>query len=166
MEETICLIGFMGSGKTTVGETLAKKIGWHWIDLDAEIVKGTKMPIANIFAQKGEAYFRSLETQYLNDVLKATHTVVSTGGGIIVTPENVKMLEATNTFYLKWEFDILYERIANDKARPLVTSYKEVLERYKEREALYEAASRVVITCKNKTMMQVVDEILKHVKAC
>lgn len=164
MEGTICLIGFMGSGKTTVGEELAKKIGWHWVDLDTEIVRGEKMSIANIFAQKGEAYFRSLETKYLRDVLKEAHTVVSTGGGIIVTPKNVQMLANTNTFYLNWKFDTLYERIAHDKTRPLATSYEEVLERYKGREALYEAASQVAIACEKKTIMQVVDEILKHVK--
>ena len=165
MGETICLIGFMGSGKTTIGEALAKKLGWNWIDLDAEIVKGEKITIANIFAEKGEAYFRSLETQYLSKALQETNTVISTGGGIVVTPENVAMLAGQNTIYLKWDFDVLYERIASDKARPLVTSYEEVLARYESRKTLYKAASKVSILCQNKSVLQLVDEILISVKA-
>lgn len=164
MGDTICLIGFMGSGKTTLGEALAKRIGWNWVDLDAEIVKGEKTSIANIFAEKGEAYFRRLETQYLNKVLQQSNTVISTGGGIIVTPENVEMLAKTNTFYLNWEFDTLYERIAHDKSRPLATSYKEVLARYEDRQAFYKAASKVTVLCENKSIAQLIDEVLKHVK--
>ncbi|WP_054739230.1 shikimate kinase [Cellulosilyticum ruminicola] len=164
MGETICLIGFMGSGKTTVGEALAKKMGWNWVDLDAEIVKGEKNSIANIFAEKGEGYFRRLETQYLSKVLEEPKTIISTGGGVVVTPENIEMLVKNNTVYLNWEFDTLYERIASDKARPLVTSYEEVHARYKSRQVLYEAASKIRILCENKSVIQLVDEILEHIK--
>lgn len=161
MASNICLIGFMGSGKTTVGEVLAKKIGWHWVDLDTEIAKGENTSIANIFAQKGEAYFRSLETQYLKKALQQEDTVISTGGGIIVTPENVTLLAEKTTFYLYWKFDTLYQRIAGDTARPLATSYDEVHMRYKGREALYDAASKEMIQCEGKTVDEVVASILK-----
>lgn len=162
MANSICLIGFMGSGKTTVGEVLAKKIGWHWTDLDTEIEKGENMSIANIFTEKGEAYFRSLETQYLKKALQQEKTVVSTGGGVITTPENVKLLAANETFYLQWAFETLYGRIAGDVARPLATSYDELYMRYKGREALYNAANKKVIACEGKTVDEVVTMILKE----
>lgn len=161
MANNICLIGFMGSGKTTIGEVLAKKTGWQWIDLDTEIAKGENMSIANIFAKKGEAYFRSLETQYLKKALQQEKTIISTGGGVVVSPENVTVLAQKATFYLHWEFETLYERIAGDKTRPLATSYEELHMRYRGREALYDAASKELISCEGKTVNQVADMVLK-----
>ncbi len=160
MRENICLIGFMGSGKTTIGEALARKARWQWTDLDAEIAKGENTTIANIFAQKGETYFRGLETKYLKAALEHKRTIISTGGGIIVTPENVTLLAQSKTIYLKWEFETLYRRIAGDKGRPLVTSYEEIAQRYKSREALYDTASTITIQCEGKTVDEVVNEIL------
>ena len=162
MKNNICLIGFMGSGKTTVGSALAKKIGYKWQDLDAEIVKGEQMSIPELFEKGGEAYFREIETGYLKSALKANQTVISTGGGIVVQPENIALLNTQKTYYLSWDFDTLYERISGDTNRPLATSYEAILERFKSRKALYEAASTQVIACEGKTVDEVVAIILQN----
>lgn len=160
MRETICLIGFMGSGKTTVGAESALLLGYDWVDLDQHIEKNEKTSIAALFASKGEAYFRQLETLYLQKAVEKP-CVISTGGGIVVTPQNVEVLKKQRTFYLNYEFDTLYERIANDATRPLATSYEEVRLRYDARQALYKAASQIQIQCDHKSVEAIVEEIIK-----
>lgn len=155
----ICLIGFMGSGKTTVGEALAYKLGFKWVDLDFYIEEQEKMTIAKIFEEKGEAHFRRLETKYLQVFADEEQLVLSTGGGIIVTPENRVLLQQHQTFYLNWEFDTLYQRIAGDVTRPLATSYEALCTRYEMRQPFYKEASDMTIDCEGKTIEAVVDEI-------
>lgn len=163
MKEAICLIGFMGSGKTTIGQEVAKELGYRWIDLDTYIQQQEKITIPDIFARYGETYFRKLEVKYLERVLDEEDVVISTGGGIIVSPENVKLLNAQQTFYLMWEFDTLFNRIEGDEARPLSTSYEEVYKRYKVRQGLYENASRAHIQCEGKSIVDIVTEVLEKV---
>ncbi|QEH68908.1 shikimate kinase [Cellulosilyticum sp. ST5] len=164
MTKAICLIGFMGSGKTTVGGALAKALHYSWIDLDAYIEEACGEMIASMFASKGEAYFRNLEETYLKKALDEEVGIISTGGGIIVNSENRTVLKTQNTFYLYHEYDTLYERIADDKSRPLVSSYEEVKERYMKRQALYEAAAKYTISCEGKSIEEVVSTILEILK--
>ncbi len=162
MQKAICLVGFMGSGKTTIGGALGKLTHYHWIDLDHFIEKEEKDSIANIFAKNGEAYFRDLENRYLKKVLSQKPVIISTGGGIILKEENRHLLKEQSTFYLSYEFDTLYHRIAGDRKRPLVTSYDEVKERFNMRRSLYEEASRIKIECEGKKVQQIVEEIQSY----
>lgn len=159
----ICLIGFMGSGKTTVGEALAKQLDVPWFDLDTYIVQQTSKSVSQIFSESGESHFRKLETFYLQQVLDEKEGVISTGGGIITTPKNIEKLRKEATIYLAYPFDTLYKRIAGDTTRPLATSYEALKERFDSRLALYEAACQVKINCQGKSINYIAEEIINKI---
>ena len=139
------LLGFMGSGKTTI----ARKLDPDFVDMDALLEGRLGMPIARFFEEKGEAAFRQLEEEVLADLLK-TDKVISTGGGIVISPRNRALLKQNpDNIYLKADFETLYQRISADKdnQRPLfLKNSKEGLAAiFNERQAWYEeVASRVV----------------------
>lgn len=139
------LLGFMGSGKTTI----ARKLDPDFVDMDALLEGRMGMPIARFFEEKGEAAFRQLEEEVLADLLK-TDKVISTGGGIVISPRNRALLKQNpDNIYLKADFETLYQRISADKdnQRPLfLKNSKEGLAAiFNERQAWYEeVASRVV----------------------
>ena len=111
------LLGFMGSGKTTI----ARQLDSDFVDMDALLEGRLGMPIARFFEEKGEAAFRQLEEEVLADLLK-TDKVISTGGGIVISPRNRALLKQnSDNIYLKADFEILYQRISADKdnQRPL-----------------------------------------------
>ena len=139
------LLGFMGSGKTTI----ARKLDPDFVDMDALLEGRLGMSIARFFEEKGEAAFRQLEEEVLADLLK-TDKVISTGGGIVISPRNRALLKQNpGDIYLKADFETLYQRISADKdnQRPLfLKNSKEGLAViFNERQAWYEeVASRVV----------------------
>ena len=139
------LLGFMGSGKTTI----ARKLDSDFVDMDALLEGRMGMPIARFFEEKGEVAFRQLEEEVLADLLK-TDKVISTGGGIVISPRNRALLKQNpDNIYLKADFETLYQRISADKdnQRPLfLKNSKEGLAAiFNERQAWYEeVASRVV----------------------
>ena len=139
------LLGFMGSGKSTI----ARKLDSDFVDMDALLEGRLGMPIARFFEEKGEAAFRQLEEEVLADLLK-TDKVISTGGGIVISPRNRALLKQNpDNIYLKADFETLYQRISADKdnQRPLfLKNSKEGLAAiFNERQAWYEeVASRVV----------------------
>lgn len=156
---TICLVGFMGSGKTTIGRLLSEVLGRSWIDLDSFIEQQEGIAISTIFANKGESYFRTLETQALKQLIKKDIGVLSTGGGIIEQLENREVLKETYTIYLSYPFDVLYRRIEGDTNRPLATSYEVLSKRYEKRLAWYNEVCRKEVLGEGKTTYQVVTEI-------
>ncbi len=160
----ICLIGFMGCGKTTIGKQLAKTIGYKWIDLDAYIEDSLDMSIPDIFSKYGEAYFRNQETVCLKRVLeKNDDIIISTGGGVIVTPENIDILKSQNTVYLKHDFDMLFKRIEGDTNRPLVSDYECLHKRFTDRLPSYEAAATVTIECGQQNINSIVEDIISRI---
>lgn len=159
----ICLIGFMGSGKTTIGKALGNELHMKWIDLDQYIEEKEKRIISMIFKENGEAYFRVLEHDYLKALIHE-EGIISTGGGIITTPENRQLLQKTITIYLEYPFETLYQRIEGDETRPLATSYNELKERFETRLSLYESASQVTIKCQDKSINEVVQEIITYIE--
>lgn len=118
----IVLIGYMGSGKTTVGEYIAKKFEYDFLDTDSYIVEREGMSINDIFKLKGEAYFRELETEILKEFQgKINNTVISTGGGLPVRIENRELLRKIGTiYYLCTSADSIYNRLKDCKDRPLL----------------------------------------------
>ena len=139
------LLGFMGSGKTTI----ARQLDSDFVDMDALLEGRLGMPIARFFEEKGEAAFRQLEEEVLADLLK-TDKVISTGGGIVISPRNRALLKQNpDNIYLKADFETLYQRISADKdnQRPLFlkNSKEDLAAIFDERQAWYEeVASRVV----------------------
>ncbi len=91
----IILTGFMGTGKTSAGKRLAKRLGWTFVDVDDLIEASAKKPIAHIFAEHGEPVFRRLERRHIGRVIRGDHQVVATGGGAFVDPRNRTRLRAT-----------------------------------------------------------------------
>ncbi|MFC3931233.1 shikimate kinase [Streptococcus dentapri] len=153
------LIGFMGSGKSTI----AKLLDENFVDMDILITEKINMPIADFFADQGEAAFRQIESQTLAD-LAETDQVISTGGGVVVSPANRDILAANpETIYLKADFDTLYQRIAQDEKniRPLFVNNSKADFRaiFEERQKLYEQAATRIIDVRNKTPEEIVEEI-------
>jgi shikimate kinase len=120
----IYLVGFMGSGKSTVGELLAEEIGWRFVDLDERIVSEQGLSIASIFEQKGEEVFRGIESRALDALVREVHrgkaTVASLGGGAFPWPGNREKLEDSGvTVWLDVPLARIEARIARQMHRPL-----------------------------------------------
>lgn len=145
---SILLIGFMGSGKTTIGKRLARELALPFTDTDERIEKRTGRSIKEIFAQEGEAYFRDLETEELRLLLEEGQTsVISVGGGLPVREENRKLMKQLGeVVYLKASTNTLVNRLSGDTTRPLLQGgdLRERIEALsKAREALYLDAATV-----------------------
>lgn len=141
MKDNIALIGFMGSGKTTIGKILAKYLDMKFIDIDKMIAAREKKSIPEIFEEKGEQYFRQLEREIVFDESLNNNIVISTGGGVIIDNENIKNLRETSFIvYLDCTLDCIYERVKNSKNRPLLNvenMYEKIKELHQKRELLY-----------------------------
>ncbi|MFW6029713.1 MAG: shikimate kinase [Halanaerobiales bacterium] len=118
----ISLIGFMGTGKSTVGKYLAEKLDYQFIDTDSEIENIAAKDISQIFAESGEEYFRKIESIVLEKLIKQNNNIVlSTGGGIVISANNRKILEnKTRAFLLKASPEEIYQRIKDEEHRPLL----------------------------------------------
>ena len=153
------LLGFMGSGKTTI----ARKLDSDFVDMDALLEDRLGMPIARFFEEKGEAAFRQLEEEVLSDLLK-TDKVISTGGGIVISPRNRALLKQNpDNIYLKADFETLYQRISadEDNQRPLFlkNSKEELAAIFKERQAWYEEVASKVIDVSKLSPEEIIEEL-------
>lgn len=121
MHRNVVLIGFMGTGKTSVGRMLAERLGWTFKDSDACVEEMAGKRIPELFAEKGEPYFRELETEALRSLLAGERCVVSTGGGAVLREENRRlMLEGGFTVALAAEEATIVDRVRGDANRPLL----------------------------------------------
>ncbi len=120
-KKNIVLIGFMGTGKTAVGRRLAWRLKREFVDTDQEIEKLTGKTVAQIFAKDGEVRFRSEEALLTKKLAAREGLVISTGGGLVLNPENVKLLGENGVFIaLKASPQVIYQRLKNKKNRPLL----------------------------------------------
>lgn len=164
--EAIYLIGFMGSGKTTVSQELAKKLEVDVYDTDLEIVKKAGMTINEIFSIKGEEEFRGLESEVLYSMPNAD-AVVATGGGIIGSEKNRGFLKGKkNVVFLHADFSAIMGRLKGDDTRPLLSKNNmEAAERlYSSRLPLYKETANIEIDTSEKTVSRIVDEIIQRMK--
>lgn len=162
---TIYLCGFMGCGKSTVGALLAQKSGLKFTDLDDYIEEKEQMSIPEIFAQKGEGYFREREAQAVKE-LSAENTVVACGGGTIINDNSARIARENGTvFFLDIPFDVCYDRIKDDTHRPLVANNtkEQLFEIFSKRHDIYQKNSSVTVNA-DSTPVLICEEILKTVK--
>jgi shikimate kinase len=139
--DKIYLVGFMGAGKTTLAQALARRLGWTAEDVDLLIEARERRSVAEIFARGGEPYFRALERQVIFSLLPLRHAVVATGGGTFVDPENRAAINADGTsVWLDVPFDELLARIPPDGRRPLASDLAQMTKLYESRRVAYEQA--------------------------
>lgn len=164
-KQNIILIGFMGTGKSTVGKRLANSLGWSFLDTDAEIEKLTGLCIADIFKRHGETRFRSEEALLVKRLKDRKESVIATGGGTVLNPENWKELSQYGIIIALYApLKEIYERIGQRNDRPLLKgSRREVEKLWVERQPIYEKADYVIDTAE-KSIDEVVEEIILVIK--
>ena len=166
-KENLVFLGMMGSGKSSIGSITAKKLKLDFIDIDKEIEKETGLNIKQIFDNKGENYFRKLEEKITLKKLQCSPTVISLGGGAFIN-KNIRkeVLKSHISFWLNWDFEILLNRIKNNKKRPLasISTDDELFDLMKKRSNVYSKAL-YHIECDNLSKGEVVKKILEIYEA-
>ncbi|MBM4138465.1 MAG: shikimate kinase [Nitrospira sp.] len=163
----VVLIGYRGTGKSTVGKIVAARLGRALVSTDAEIVKRAGHGIPEIVAQHGWDYFRDLESQVCRDLSDGDELVIDTGGGAILRAENVERLKRHGSvFWLTASVDTIMKRIGRDTQRPSLTGTKsfidEVQDVLRDRTPKYEAAADHVISTDGRSVVQITDEIISR----
>ncbi len=147
--QNIVLVGFMGTGKTTVGELLSEKTGMPLLDMDSLIVEQAGKSINDIFAQDGETHFRRLERGMVQALADTHGHVISTGGGIVLNPDNIADYEKSGLVVcLLASPETILDRVRHDTSRPLLEGDKEnkIIQLLESRKPLYEAVAHRIDT--------------------
>lgn len=143
--ENIVLVGFMGSGKSTVGRMLARHLRFRFLDTDKLVEERAQMKIPEIFANHGEADFRKRETEALASLSEIRRHILATGGGIVTVPENIPLLRSLGmVVLLKADPDEIYRRVSRNSGRPLLQvedPRRRVLDLMATRQPQYESAA-------------------------
>ncbi len=169
----ITLIGYRGSGKTTVARPLAERLGWNWVDADTEIERTAGRTIREIFAQQGEPAFRELERQVMAELLGRDRLVIAAGGGAILNPETrARVRQAGPVIWLQASLQTLQSRIQQDattaERRPNLTNaggLTEIAQVLAIREPLYRECATLTIDTDVTPIPDLVDQILAHLPA-
>jgi shikimate kinase len=166
MRTSVALVGFMGTGKTAVGKALAEKLGKEFIELDAIIEKKAGMPIAAIFRNEGEIYFRELEIETTKAIAAKKNAVIACGGGIILNKINIDRLKKESVIVLLTASSpVVLKRTAGDKGtRPLLDvldRQKEIADLLKFREPFYERAAEITVNTSSLDVKDVADKIIE-----
>ena len=161
-KKNLVLIGMMSSGKSTIGELLAKKLNFKFFDIDKIIENETKMKITEIFKIKGENFFRNLEEKTTVKLLNFTNAVISLGGGgfvneIIRKETNTK----SKTFWLDWNLDTLISRIRKRNNRPVALALNNnELKNLIIKRSKYYSKAKYKINCQKLTRSEIIKKIL------
>jgi len=143
--QRIVLVGFMGSGKSTVAPLVAQPLGWGWVDMDDRIVARAGLSIAEIFRQQGETPFRELEREVAEELSRLERHVLAAGGGAFSRPATRAALQqGAVSVWLRCELKVLLSRIPPDGTRPLAGSRETIVRLFAEREPSYRLADVAV----------------------
>ncbi len=166
IKKNIVLLGMMGSGKSTIGSLIAKKLNAVLIDIDKKIEKMQNQKISQIFEDMGEAYFRELEFNVTIQSLNDNNKIISIGGGAFLNKELRKIIkQKSSTFWLHWSADTLIKRIKNNNKRPVVKdmSDADIKRLISERNKIYNFSEYKII-CENLKKSEIVNKILQKCK--
>ena len=162
-KENLVFLGMMGSGKSSIGSLVAKKLNLEFVDIDKEIEKKLGISIKEIFKRKGENYFRELEEKITLNKLKLSSTVISLGGGAFINQQIRRVVLKKNiSFWLNWSDQILLDRIKNSAKRPLAykSSDDKLIEIINKRSSLYSRAL-YEIKCDSLSKNEIVNKVLE-----
>jgi shikimate kinase len=162
----VYLVGFMGTGKSTVGRLLAERLGWNFFDTDEEIEAAEKMPVSEIFAARGEPEFRRIESAmiraHVRFIEQGRPAVVALGGGAFVAPGNRDLLENNGiTVWLDCPFEVVQRRVALANHRPLAQDAQQFAALYEARRPVYRLAD-VRIPIESDDPAETVEAILRN----
>jgi shikimate kinase len=163
----LILVGMMGSGKTTMGRSLARYLGKAFVDSDEEIVKRTGVTIPHVFDVEGEAGFRARETAAIADIVRRDDIVLATGGGAVLAEQNRALLQQNGiVIYLKASVHDLWQRTRHDRNRPLLQTadpYAKLSELHHMRDPIYQEVADITVLSGKRSahalMLHLVDEI-------
>lgn len=168
MDKNIFLIGFMGSGKSSVAKKLQEKLGMKLVEMDARIVEEQKMSINDIFAKYGEDHFRDIESELVLTLGNEGNTIVSCGGGVVVRPENTEHMKQSGTIiFLTATPETIYERVKDGNDRPILNGHMNVdyiAQLMEKRQKLYENACDIRVSTDGKTIDAICDEIISKIE--
>ena len=168
LHTSIALIGYRGTGKTTVAQILAKRLGFDWVDADVEVEQRAGKSIADIFETSGEEAFRDLETEVVADLCQREHTVLALGGGAILREANRKCLaQCQQIVWLQASAETIAQRLGTDPTtadrRPNLTNrggLHEIEQMLATREPIYRACATLEVDTEGKDPANIVDEIV------
>ncbi|WP_347487668.1 shikimate kinase [Desulfoscipio sp. XC116] len=167
MNKNIILIGFMGTGKSSLGRRLARRLGYKFVDTDSAIEEITGKTVEQIFRKDGEIRFRSEEKLLVRKLSGQSGLVVATGGGMVLEQENVDLLKQNGVLIcLRAEPEVILKRVKNKKRRPLLSRgdlLENIIKLTKERESAYEIADFSVDTSR-LTFDEVLNQIRKFLQ--
>ncbi|WP_267384294.1 shikimate kinase [Cyanobacterium sp. uoEpiScrs1] len=162
----VFLIGMMGTGKTTVGKLLAQELAYRFFDTDILIERVIQQPVDRIFISMGEANFRKIESQVLAEVTACTKSVIATGGGVILKPQNWVHLRHGLIIWLDASVELLTTRLADDKTRPLLQNTdltSKLSSLLEQRRSLYNQGDLRITINKNDTPEMLLSKILENI---
>lgn len=162
MERNIVLIGMPASGKSTIGKLLAKKMNYEYYDADRYLERKENVKISTLFSEKGEEYFRNLETKYLKELSQKNGIIISTGGGAVKREKNMQILgEKGIIVFLNRKIEDIAKE--NHEARPLLQNIDNIYKLYDERIELYNRYSDIIVE-NNGTLKEVTDRIAEKIE--
>lgn len=167
----ITLIGYRGTGKSTVGKELAKRLDWDFVDTDQEIERRAGKTIASIFSEDGEPAFRALEREELSRQLFREHLIISAGGGAILDQSSRQNMTAAGpVVWLQASVEVIVERLRSDQStaanRPALTQegiYEEIATVLGQREQYYSEAATIILNTDGRAIANIVDDIVAQI---
>ena len=168
LNKNLIFLGMMGSGKSSIGYLVSKKLNLNFFDIDRLIEKNEEMTISNIFKERGEINFRKLEEKITLKTLKSKNSVIALGGGGFINEKiRNEIMKNHLSFWLNWSDHILLKRIKTSKKRPLAlnSTPQEIKQLIKRRIKIYSKA-QFKINCNKLSKNEIVKEVIKNYELC
>ena len=161
------IIGYMGTGKSTVAKFLSEKHGWDLLEMDEMIVQQEGMSIADIFETHGEEHFRDIESNLIKDICLQENKVVSCGGGVVLRSQNVDAMKKSGIIVLlSASPETILERVKGDTNRPLLQGNKTIeylREMMEKRREKYENAADIMVRTDGKEIVEICNELIEKI---